>query len=483
MMRSSLFDRLDAARAVADAVLYEGYVLYPYRASSKKNQFRWQFGVLVPPAFSELDSSERSTITTECLLHLGGEPSVGVRIRCLQGQRRTVEEATAVPGDYAEVDFLLTDREKLVAWDEAVDQVVDLGPLDLVRGAGRAERDFDFAAGSDCEMIWAADVGIAGRVVRNRERVTGHLQIEVVTVEGAQVEGAQELSRVRVTVENTTRWGAATGPASVVPRRDQVLPFSLIAVHTMLVAEGATFVSMLDPPEPFEQAVSACRNTGTFPVLIGSGDVMLSSPIILYDQPEIAAESPGDLYDATEIDEILALRVLTLTDEEKMEARGTDARSAAIVDRCDGMSPGTWEKLHGAARPTREPPLGAVDELHDPVQDQVSWWEPGADASVDPWSDSVVVDGSPLAQGSAVRLRPKRRSDAQDIFLDGLCATVAGVFKDAEGSVFVAVTVDDDPASEELVWQGRYLFFHPDEVEPVGPAPVGPAPVGEEVFS
>ncbi len=473
-MRSSLFDRLDVARAVADAVLYEGYVLYPYRASSKKNQFRWQFGVLVPPAFSDLDSSERSTVTTECLLNLSGEPSVGVRVRCLQGQRRTVEEATAVPGEYAEVDFLLTDRKKLVAWDEAVDQVVDLGPLELVRGAGRAQREFFFEAGSDCEMVTAADGGIAGRLVRTRERVTGHLQVEVVALEGEA-----RLSRVSVTVENTTRWGGDTGPVSGVHRRDEVLPFSLVAVHTMLAADGATFVSMLDPPERFEQAVSSCRNTGTFPVLIGTGDVMLSSPIILYDQPEIAAESPGDLYDSTEIDEILALRVLTLTDEEKMEARGTDARSAAIVDRCDEMSPATWERLHGAVRSTREPSLHGGDEWQDPVP----WWDPDADSSVDPWSDTVVVDGSVLAQGSAVILRPKRRSDAQDIFLDGLCATVAGVFKDAEGSVFVAVTVDDDPASEELVWQGRYLFFHPDEVETVDSALVDSALVGEEDFS
>jgi len=44
---------------------------------------------------------------------------------------------------------------------------------------------------------------------------------------------------------------------------------------------------------------------------------------------------------------------------------------------------------------------------------------------------------------------------------------VAGVFSDVDGDQHVAVTVDDDPATEELTWQGRYLFFHVDEIEPL----------------
>ena len=43
---------LDAARQIADALLHEGYLLYPYTASAQKNQVRWQFGVLAPPAAS-----------------------------------------------------------------------------------------------------------------------------------------------------------------------------------------------------------------------------------------------------------------------------------------------------------------------------------------------------------------------------------------------------------------------------------------------
>ena len=73
-------------------MLYEGYVLYPYRASARKNQLRWQFGVLVPPAVAAADGSERAVDP-----HRGAAstpastPAVSVRIRCLQVQRRAVE--------------------------------------------------------------------------------------------------------------------------------------------------------------------------------------------------------------------------------------------------------------------------------------------------------------------------------------------------------------------------------------------------------
>jgi len=208
--------------------------------------------------------------------------------------------------------------------------------------------------------------------------------------------------------------------------------------------------------------------------MIGAGDVMLSSPIILYDQPEIAPESPGDLYDATEIDEILALRVLTLTDDEKAEARGTDPRAAAIIDRCDDMPPELWARLHGAIRSVQPPvapetcsqaETGPEAEISD---EHVPWWDPGVDGAVDPSTDSLWIAGVDVRKGSAVRLRPSRRADAHDLFFDGLAATVAGIFRDVDGNDHVAVTIDDDPATEALEWQRRYLYFHPDEVVPLG---------------
>ncbi|MGH9306915.1 MAG: hypothetical protein ACRD0I_08560 [Acidimicrobiales bacterium] len=481
-------DRFAAARSVADAVLYEGYVLYPYRASSRKNQTRWQFGVLTPSAFSEADSSERSWTRTECIVeprperegpsstasshHVRGA-TLMVRIRCLHVQHRGVE--AVVDGadgaeEFSPVAMLQVEGQSYVEWDEAIDRVVEVGPVALAPGKKDLVQTFFFPGGSKTELV-ASGGQVVGRVVRTCQPVEGTVRIAVTAAD----QGSRFL-KVITTVENTTDW---TGGST---RRDEIMGSCLVAVHTMLAVDGGLFISLLDPPQEAREAVSRCSSDGSYPVLIGEGDVVLSSPIILYDHPEVAPESPGDLYDSTEIDEILALRVLTLTDEEKAEARGTDPRSAAIIDRCDEMTPEMWDRLHGTIRPcdgTASAPLfdSEAPELSgraDILDAAVPWWDPDVDASVDPWSDSVIVGGVEISKGSSVRLRPSHRSDAQDLFLDGLAATVAGVFKDVDGAVQVAVTVDDDPATEELAWQGRYLFFHPDEVEPVSarePAP------------
>jgi hypothetical protein len=460
-------DRFAAARAVADAVLYEGYVLYPYRASSRKNQLRWQFGVLVPRAFGEADGFERWSVRTECLVHPGPVPVLSVRVRFLQVQRRRVE-ARAVTGEFVPVGQLEVDGRLYVDWDEAVDRVVDFAPRPLGRPV--QEESFAWDGGTEVELLRAADGSVAGRVVRHREAITGRALIT--TAEQAlPITGFsdQALTRppfkVTVEVDNTTPWAGTS------TRRDEVMGQSLVAVHTMLAVDGGRFVSLLDPPAEARQLVKRCHSDGVFPVLIGDDDVVLSSPIILYDHPEVAPESTGDLYDATEIDEILALRVLTLTDQEKFEARGTDPRAAAIIERVDDFTPETWGRLHGAVRPFSAgahygaATVGAV--AFEDERPSVPWWDPAVDAAADPWSDSLVIAGADVRQGARVRLRPSHRADAQDLFLDGLMATVAGIFTDVDGGAQVAVTVDDDPATEELSWQGRYLFFHPDEVEPL----------------
>ncbi len=446
-------DRFAAAKAVADATLYEGYVLYPYRASAVKNQMRWQFGVLAPRAWAEADGSERWTSRTECLVVAGAAPRLTVRVRFLQILHRTIEAATE-GGGFAPVTGLEVGTTRWVPWDEAVERVVDVAPVALAPVGDVGHRQpFTFEAGASFETIVTPDGDVAGRVVRRWETLTG-----TVLVDATAARGPLPLARVAVAVENDARW-AGRGAT-----RDEALARSLIGVHTLLGLDDGGFVSLLDPPEGTEEAAAECHNVGTFPVLVadpsGGPDVVLSSPITLYDHPEVAPESQGDLYDSTEIDEILALRVLTLTDDEKAEARGTDARSAAIVDRCDDMTEDGWAQLHGTMRDVR------ATERVEPSGGDAPWWDPAVDAEVDPWSDSIRIAGTLVAKGSAVVLRPNRRSDAQDLFLDGLSATVAGIFHDVDGTQQVAVTVDDDPATEALSWQGRYLFFFPDEIEP-----------------
>ncbi len=448
-------DPFERAQRVADAVLWEGYVLYPYRASAAKNQVRWQYGVLAPQPFSEADGYEKWTMQTECLLEFGLEATVDVKIRYLQVQTRTVEEAVGEPADaiFKPVAELEVDGELWASWDEAVEHVIDIPGFDLAR-PGVRELPITLTAGQEVEAL-----GDAGRVVRERWPVEA-----VVRLESEHCPGPYPLTKLRVTVENLTDWCDTAAPRDVVMRR------SLVAVHTLLHSADARFISLLEPPEFAKPLVDSCANIGTFPVLIGDPDqptTVLSSPIILYDHPQVAAESPGDMCDATEIDEILALRILTLTDDEKRLARSTDPRAAAIVDRIEGFSPEVFASLHGEMRSVDLAAMGwgsTADEV-------LPWWEPAVDASVNPWEDEILIAGVAVSKGSRVRLRPGqavgRRTDAQDLFLVGLEATVEGVFFDVDGEQHVAVVLDDDEGAELQRAQGRFMYFHPDEVEPL----------------
>jgi hypothetical protein len=441
---------LNAARAVADAVLYEGYILYPYRASAQKNQSRWQFGVAMPPGYSASDPSERSFLQTECVLEHAGQPTVEVVVRFLQVQRRT---SAGQP-----------------SWDEAVERevTVEVDAAHLLRG-GRVER-FELPAGEEHE----------GTVVRRRERVSG-----IVTVQAGPLPGPWNAARLRVRVDNHS------APDPLPRTRDEALPTALVAAHLIIGVADGQFVSSIDPPEWAKPEVEACQNTGCWPVLAGPGggrQVMLCSPIILYDHPEIAEESPGELYDGTEIDEILILRTLALSDAEKQEARATDPRAAALIDRVEALDAADLGRLHGTIRSPRggtwagdagvdgagvdgagADRAGIDGPGPSAFESDVPWWDPGADASVSPDTDAVSVAGQRIARGSMVRLRPGvRRTDAQDMFLTGRRARVEAVLLDVEDSPYLAVTLADDPDEDLRVAHGRFLYFAPDEIEPGG---------------
>jgi hypothetical protein len=171
--------------------------------------------------------------------------------------------------------------------------------------------------------------------------------------------------------------------------------------------------------------------------------------------------------DLTEIDEMLVLRTMTLTDEEKRQARATDERAAAIVDGADAITPDALARLHGVVRQDADPRQdGDLRQDARPAgSEEASWWTPEAERAVSPRTDSVPVTGGRAARGTRVRLRPRRRADAQDMFLEGRTATVAVVLADVDGGSHVAVTLDDDPAAGLKESAGRYLYFAPEEVE------------------
>lgn len=345
---------MDAAELIARAVLYEGYVLYPYRPTALKNRHRWSPGGLAP------GGATGSVLRAECLVLGDDSTALFVRLRFLQSQP-----------------------------PEAAERVVEVPALTLADFSTPWQLPFEFPP-------------VSGTVTVSAERLPG------------------QVFRVAVRVVNLT-------PRAADRAADDAR--TLAAAHVLLRVARGEFVSLTDPPADLRAAADGCRNEGVWPVLIGdpaARDTVLASPVILEDFPRIAPESPGDFFDGTEIDEMLTLRVLTLSDAEKREVTAADPRARAVLDRVEQLPAAALARLHGAVRPTARP-------------------------------------------GDRVRLRPRGRADAIDLLLAGKTATVVSVEEDFEGGTHLAVTVDDDPGRDLGAggMPGHRFFFRPDEVEPL----------------
>ncbi|WP_326643164.1 hypothetical protein OG884_06535 [Streptosporangium sp. NBC_01755] len=460
---------MDIARRVADAVLYEGYLLYPYRASAAKNQVRWQFGVLVPPGFTA--TAEHPASVTECLLEGATYAVAHLSLRFLHLRTRSVERAE--DDGYWPVQQLRNGQRTYLSFDEATERELET-VLPVAGLLDAPERVIEVRIPGDrvIEPIVASSGEVVGRVVS--EHLPLHAELRV---SAELVPGPYELVKLRARVQNTDDWKPLGAP------REQALRHSLISAHLLIAVTAGAFVSLLDPPEWARPAVETCRNEHTWPVLVGEPghrDVMLSSPIILYDHPDIAPESPGTLFDSTEIDEMLHLRTLTLTDEETREARATDPRVAELIDMVSGMPPELVERLHGAIRsvdattgPQPSKPPGQEGDPWSRPEVPTPWWDPAGDATVSPETDSVTVCGVAVSRGSRVRLVPgRRRADAHDMFLTGRTAHVEAVLLDLDGAHHLAVTLEEDPGADLHRSHGRFLYFAPDEVEPLPDDPL-----------
>ncbi len=423
------------ARAVADAVLYEGYLLYPYRADAAKNRSRWQFGVLGPEGAAAAGMGEEASLRGQVPITTETGAVLRITVRFLQLQHRGLRDERG-----AEIEELMVGTQSLHAWDEAVEQEISIGPITPEASIV----PFRIPAATETEAL-----GSDGTVVRTRVALCGEFELGV--------DRAGGYPRLTVTVRNT---GAPAADA-----RDAITR-SLIGAHVIAEIEGAEFVSLLEPPPEATPAVDHCAHHRCFPVLAGPpGDhsLMLFSPIILYDHPQIAEQSHEPLYDSTEIDEILTLRVMTMTDAEKATARATDARAARIVDRCDAMTPEDLARLHGVLRDPNADVPHAIPE----IPFGMDWWDPAADGAVRPDSDGVAIAGTLVRKGSRVRLHPTRRADIHDMFFDGRDARVTSVHADVDGRTHVGVVITDDPGADLHESYGRYLYFDPDELEPL----------------
>jgi hypothetical protein len=341
---------LDRIEKIAEAVLYEGYMLYPYRPSSIKNQQRFNFGVLYPLSWCEQQTgSDRCSMQTECLLKADASTRLTVKVRFLQIVQRSIGKLRVPveePSEDEESAMDFVDRLELAErvhqpWQEAVEREVAYTALDP-ETLSFSLLPFSLPEGKTFEYLRNEDGLAAAVIAREWNALKGSVEIQAKCIHNGVV-------KVAVRVDNLT--GPCPAASLDSSAREAVLLHSLVSAHTILGAENGEFISLLDPPAGFEEAVAQCHNAGTWPVLAGDdASGMLSSPIILYDYPQIAPESAGNLFDSTEIDEILSLRILTLTDAEKCEMRQSDDRTRGILERTENMPEEQFMKLHGVLR-------------------------------------------------------------------------------------------------------------------------------------
>lgn len=353
---------------LADAILYEGYLLYPYRKSAIKNHYRFNFGLIEPNDYFQ----------TQVLVS-GIYQNLDVNVRFLQNQKRQI-----IDNEGNKLERYEFENQIFETWDEVVERNIKTNK----------STDFSFEIETNEEEL----IKGKAKYLRKTENVKGKVIIESKKIK-------ENLVRLTVKIFNHSKTE------------------KFISTHAVLSIENAEFVSLLEFENEFEIEVKSLKQKNLFPVLIEK-NVMLASPIILYDYPQIAPESMGDFYDSTEIDELLTLRILTMTEHEKKEANSLDSHAQKIIQQTEKTE---LMNLHGVFR----------EEI------------------------------SNIKIGQKVRLKPKNSADAFDFFLQDKIAIIEKIEEDLEGKKHYAVVLENDEGREFGFdkFIGHRFFFNQEELE------------------
>jgi hypothetical protein len=436
---------------IVEAVLYEGYVLYPYRPSSKKNaRERFTFGRIYPETYSIAQGgTEACSFQTECLLKTNAEPAeLRVSANFLQPMAREIA-LLELPPDATEPAFrtvseLRLGEELFQPWLEAVERRVCAPPISVQNEQDSAlSLPFGFGCFEDLQPIHHPENTEGAVIIRRQAKLEGMLKVEVHGLSAG-------LFKITVRIANQT-----AAAEEQMNQTEQIAMRTFASAHVTLSVRGGEFISLLETPAEYKEEAGGCRNIGLWPILVGGEgerDMMLASPIILYDYPQIAPESAGPLFDGTEIDEILTLRILTMTDEEKREMRHVDERARQLLERTEALPANDLLNMHGVMRTAP----ASESEFNDFF---------GANTRL----ETVPVAGVCVRKGDRVRIRPKARADAMDMALSGKMAVIEAIEQDLEQRVHLALVLDEDPGRElGLARQtGHRFFFGVEEVEVV----------------
>jgi len=267
---------------IADAILYEGYALFPYRKNALKNQKRFNFGVLSPQCWAELQTNEQFFQQTEILVLSNESAKILFKVRYLQ----------------------LEDNEDWqTAHEKVYENSVEIKEFQI--------SDFRFQ--------------IDGKIEISTEKLDGNL------------------FKLSFNLQNLTENESFKNLS-----RKEILPFSFVSTHTIFEIENGEFISIIEPPEEFQKYSQTLENINCFPVLVGDKkrNSILSAPIILYDFPEAAESSFDNFFDGLEIDELMVMNILALTDKEKEEIKKTDDKTRKILEKIENASAEDLLKLH-----------------------------------------------------------------------------------------------------------------------------------------
>jgi hypothetical protein len=409
---------------VVNAALYEGYILYPYRQSSKKNKGnQCAFGCIYPKDYSDSQNGGDACVhQTECLVKTTGDsPSMTVTVCFLHPMMR-------------DTDYLTAEEKVSGGWQECPE------PGESWQEATEREIEFNLALGASCdEKPFASPFFISPTLTV--ENASGQTAVQrwqdglegIIEIENKIV--GPELHKVTIRVHNLTPM-----TADECENETTVLMRTFAFTHTILRATGAEFISLADPPNELAETARKCQNIGAWPVLVGdegSGEkhTLLSSPIILHDYPQIAPESGGAFLDSAEIDEMP-----TMADEARLEMRHVDEQAWRSLKRNRETGGINFPRLQGQMPTTPAKQMPAV-----------------------------TAGGRELRRGSAVRIHPTRHTNNFDTMLEGKKARVEAIEEDAEGQIHLALVFGDDPGESWGAPRQPELRFFCDleDVEPL----------------
>jgi hypothetical protein len=275
-----------ALESLLEALLFEGYALYPYTGTAAKNATPTPFGIVYPPAYAHGSPAAFDMLRLHGVVQSGGDVRVEAEVRLLQA---------APEGGHRAVERRLPPLS---------------GTLAELASASRVET-FDLSG------------------------VSGRMRLSVRPLH-------PDVWRVALCVHNTTALAGADLD------RAAALQHSLLSTHPVVRVGGGRFVSPLERGGVLGHAVASCASVNTYPVLATEADdVLVGATIALPDHPQLAPESRGNLFDGTEIEEALLLHVMALSDGEREQVAGGDPALREMVERAAAATPEDLVRLHG----------------------------------------------------------------------------------------------------------------------------------------